>query len=382
MNIPSAYDINDDWSQFMRAYTPGELAPVVAQTAPLMKVAAAVDIDNICFLNISTKTKILYINCQVDIARVFWLIPIVEYGCPETGAIKKQMKFVARNPEEVVQMHEHLAATSYYTEHIIKQIDNPDARNVKFRDERKITVGLSKKDVICCRGKVKNAFYNCFSFVLRLNHNGVFREIHVKVFNTGKMEVPGVADDSLLEAAKPQIMAILAPHLAPGADYDIARPETSVLINSNFNCGFFINREAAHTILRSPPYNIEAVYDPCSYPGIKCKFYYDNMLAPDDPEQTGCVSLCDRGLKFSELTCRTRYTEVSFMLFRTGSGLIVGNCTELVLRTVFAFIRKFISSEQAAIRGPGNVSMTPPFVRAEKIHKKTIWVSPSPESKL
>jgi hypothetical protein len=64
------------------------------------------------------------------------------------------------------------------------------------------------------------------------------------------------------------------------------------------------------------------------------------------------------------------------MLFRTGSGLIVGNCTELVLRTVFAFIRGFISREQATIRGPGNTASTPPVAHAEKIHKKTIWVSP------
>ena len=30
-------------------------------------------------LYISTKTKVLYLNQQIDIHRIFWLIPIIEY---------------------------------------------------------------------------------------------------------------------------------------------------------------------------------------------------------------------------------------------------------------------------------------------------------------
>ena len=42
-------------------------------------------------------------------------------------------------------------------ENIIKQINNPTARRIKYKDERKITIGMSKKDIMNCRGKVKNA---------------------------------------------------------------------------------------------------------------------------------------------------------------------------------------------------------------------------------
>ena len=91
---------------------------------------------------------------------------------------------------------------------MIKSIDNPLARRNKFKDERKITVGVSKKDIMNCRGKVKNAFYNCFALILRFMYNGNFHEIHVKMFNTGKMEIPGITNKELLVNAKKIILYI------------------------------------------------------------------------------------------------------------------------------------------------------------------------------
>jgi hypothetical protein len=60
-------------------------------------------------------------------------------------------------------------------------------------------------------------------------------------------------------------------------------------INSNFDCGFYINRDKLHGILRSEKYGIESAYDPCSYPGVKCKFYYNNELDYDVSLQNGRI---------------------------------------------------------------------------------------------
>ena len=46
----------------------------------------------------------------------------------------------------------------------------------------------------------------------------------------------------------------------------------TVLINSNFNCNFYIIRNKLHHILKYN-YNIHSLFDPCSYPGIQCKFF-------------------------------------------------------------------------------------------------------------
>ena len=42
---------------------------------------------------VSTKTKISYLTCPIDIHAVFWNIPVLKYAVPMEGAIKKQMKF-------------------------------------------------------------------------------------------------------------------------------------------------------------------------------------------------------------------------------------------------------------------------------------------------
>ena len=78
-------------------------------------------------------------------------------------------------------------------------------------------------------------------------------------------------------------------------------------------------------------------------------------------------------MKLSELDDYKKYTEVSFMIFRTGSVLIVGNCTEKILRFVYDFIKNLLQSEYSIIYAPGNNEQSK--VKKEKIRKKIIYVT-------
>ena len=325
-------------------------------------------------LYISTKTKVLYLNQEIDIHSIFWLLPMIESWKPATGIIKKQMKIVSKTKEEYDEYRKKLEGVPYYTEHIMKQIDNPSARRIKFKDERKITIGLSKKDIMNCRGKVKNAFYNCFAMILRFQMSDEFKEIHVKIFNTGKLEIPGILNNDILDIVKKMILDILQLHIETPLTYiDIDRGEENVLINSNFNCGFYINRTKLHTILRGEKYRIESAYDPCSYPGVKCKFYFNNQKEYSLDVQTGVIMSEDRGMKMSELIDSKKYTEISFMIFRTGSCLIVGNCSERILLIVFDFIKGVLLSEYVSISVVNDNPNSK--VKKTKLRKKTIVVT-------
>lgn len=366
----------------------------ISNTFPKIEIHTEIVDENIpkCDdLYISTKTKVLFLNQEIDIQQIYWKIPVVEYWKPVSGVVKKQMKIVSKNPEEYAEYRAKLDGIYYYTENIIKQIDNPAARRIKFKDERKITIGISKKDIMNCRGKVKNAFYNCFAIILRFEYDGAFREIHVKVFNTGKLEIPGILNTRLFDIVKGMILNMLQPHIDGLVDFVENEKDDNVLINSNFNCGYYINRDKLHQILRSDKYGIEAAYDPCSYPGVKCKFYFNNeigfreMNGPDGPTdsitlqdemfhvQNGKINLLDRSMKMSELIDNKKYTEVSFMIFRTGSGLIVGNCSEKILRYIFTFIRNILSVEYPNI-SVGNEEIVTK-IKKTKLRKKTIMVS-------
>jgi len=326
-------------------------------------------------LYISTKTKVLFLNQEIDINNVFWNIPVTEYWRPDECVIKKQMKIVSNTPEEYGELVERLKTISYYTETVIKQINNPSARRIKFKDERKITIGISKKDIMNCRSKVKNAFYNCFAMILRFKYQSVFREIHVKVFNTGKLEIPGLLNSEILDIVSKMILNILQPHVTAPLSFVENKQDENVLINSNFNCGFYINREKLYSILRSEKYGIETSYDPCIYPGIKCKFYFNNEVGYDKTKQTGTIATEDRGMKKSELSENKKYTEVSFMIFRTGSCLIVGNCSETTLKFIFEFIKDILVAEYSHIYVENEEVVTKG--KKTKLRKKNISISNS-----
>ena len=111
-----------------------------------------------------------------------------------------------------------------------------------------------------------------------------------------------------------------------------------------FSCNFNINRDTLHSILRGK-YDIDATYDSCNYPGVKCKYYFYNDFGMDAERQRGTVMEEDRNLTVEELTKTMKYTKVSFMIFRTGGCLIVGNCSEEVLRFVYEFVKKMLLTE-------------------------------------
>ena len=217
------------------------------------------------------------------------------------------------------------------------------------------------------RSKKKQAFYNCFVMILRIKIDDLFREFHIKVFNTGKLEIPGVQSEAMYETVLNTIVQVLQPY----HDYKIEYKQISdtVLINSNFNCGFYVNREVLYDILRNK-YNIQAIYDPCSYPGIQCKFYYNSEI----DVQTGIQTTSDN-------KTNDKIIGVSFMIFRTGSVLIVGMCDETVLYSIYEFLKKLLKDEfkyicQKIINTESSVKD-----KKKKIRRKTINIVTSPLDK-
>lgn len=364
--------IDNEWNNFVNGINEPKLVGPEQNLDQLLDDDSIAEAPECEDLYISTKTKVLFLNQKIDIHTIFWNIPVIEYWTPNNGVVKKQMKIVSKTPEEYEEYKKRLENEKHYVENIIKQIDNQNARRNKFKDERKLSVGISKKDIMNCRGKVKNAFYNCFAIILRFKYESAFREIHVKVFNTGKLEIPGILNNNLLVIVKVMVLELLQPQLETPIEFIESDADDNVLINSNFNCGFYINREKLHNILRGDKYRIETAYDPCSYPGVKCKYYFNNDIGFDSNLQTGQV-LKEDNMKLSELDVNTRYTEVSFMIFRTGSCLIVGNCSERILKFIFEFIKKVLMTEYNQIQVASDEASTK--VKKTKLRKRTVQMT-------
>jgi len=355
-------------------------------------------------LYISTQTQIFFLNIPyIDVDTIFWNTPIVFYGTPENGVLKKQIRIVCSEKEEFEAYQTKLKSYLYYTEKIMKQIDNPKARKIKYRDVRKLTIGISKKDIMNCHGKNKNAFINCFAMIMRVKFQKKFHEVHVKVFNTGKMAIPGIVNESLLEETKKVLLSILQPHftdplslipadkspmvkrlvrgkkskgkedeLTTKSHFEYVQPKGNVLINSNFNCGYYIQQEKLKHILRDK-YKLNPSYDPTMYPGVKCKFFYDNNLP--DTEQRGYLAEADQNVTMTELDelVKEKYTKVSFMVFRTGNCLIVGNCSKPILCFVFEFVKNILMAEYENVKAINEVPVIK--MKKKKPRKKAVTFS-------
>lgn len=284
---------------------------------------------------ISTKTTISFLDREIPLNETFWNIPIVPYHIPSIGVIKKQMKFNSFSEEELQKNISRLDDSIFNEQLILSRIVKDEGR-VKYRDVRKISIGLSRKDITSYRCKKKGAFYNCFALILRIQHNDSFKEIHVKVFNTGKLEIPGIQSDDVLVKTLELLCSTLRkqPVGIEGVTWDSSR-NVIVLINSNFTCGYYINREKLYHRLKYH-YGINSAFDPCSYPGIQCEFYYnENNNIQDGKQPTSFMTTVEKN----------EYTKMSFMIFRTGSVLIVGKCTEYVLRNIYKFLKKMLEVE-------------------------------------
>ena len=313
-------------------------------------------------LYVSTQTKIAYLEQPINLD-IFWNIPVIPYSTSQNGVIKKEIKLNSKSADDLLMIQERLKTELYYKEHIMSHIDNPNGR-IKFKDIRKITIGISKKDIMSYRSKQKQAFYNCFVMILRINVESLFREFHIKVFNTGKLEIPGVQSETMFEIVLNHIISILQPH----HDYKLSYSQTSdtVLINSNFNCGFFIKRQALYDLLRNK-YNIQCIYDPCCpYPGIQCRFYYNSDLT----EQNGSQIMTENKNNKSK-----NITKVSFMIFRTGSVLIVGRCNQKIINNIYNFLTELLKNEFKFICQELNIKHFDCVKdKKKKIRKKIIYI--------
>ena len=318
---------------------------------------------------ISTQTKIAYLNQKIDLYKVFWLLPVIDYFSPKNGIIKKSIKTNSNSQEETDILDKIISNQKNVFVTKLSYIKN----SKKFKDVKKIDIGLCEKDIVSYRKKKKGAFYNCFALILRIFYKDRFREVHVKIFNTGKLEIPGIQYDELLTVTLDNLITIIQPFIDTKVSYNTDDVDT-VLINSNFTCRYYLDRFKLFQKLKYD-YNIQASYDPCSYPGIQCLFYYnlknkehDGVHIKGDEDDGGDdgkegkeakegkedkegkdgkdgdeVKDGDEGDEVKDK--KSGWRKISFMIFRTGSVLVVGNCNKYILNVTYEFIKKILKKE-------------------------------------
>jgi hypothetical protein len=300
-------ELEEQWKQFMNGTNVNENS-LNFQTKQGGRTNITEDPPECTKLKISTKSKIVYLNQRFDLDNLFWKVPIIDYDSEKEGVIKKQMKFNFTRQDQVDIFEEKLKKETCVKCTILNQINNPSGR-VMFKDVRKVDIGCCKNDLLKPNKPSKSAFYNCFVIIFRKIYKGIYREFHAKLFNSGKVEIPGIQEDEMLELSTEFLIKTIQSYCSEPL-CELKDKRELVLVNSNFNCQYYLNRELLLDILKKK-YKIKCNMDSCSYPGIQCKY------------------------KINE---GTKEKEVSFMIFRTGSVLIVGKCNDEQLDTIYRFL--------------------------------------------
>ncbi len=319
-----SFDCDEAWLNFCTNSDDSDNTSIIERETMSMEIS---DIPKCSSLYISTTTKISYFDKSIDLFKTFWNIPIISYSHYGSGCVKKQIKYTLTSEKDAIELEEKIKQYEVCNMQQITYINNPN-KNI-YKDVRKVNIGLSEKDITSHRCKKKGAFYNCYVIILRLFDDDLqkFKETHVKIFNTGKLELPGIKSKQFHKKVLQYLITMFSNHC--GLTLYVSDKHETVLINSNFSCGYCINREKMARLLQEK-YFYETAYDPCSYPGIMSKWYI--------PETNG---------------------KISFMIFRTGSVLIVGKCSEEDIGILYDRLQKIFQDEFININVPNCIVSKP-----------------------
>lgn len=342
--------------------------------------AAHMDTD----LHISTRTCIAHTRA-LDIYALFWTLPINEFSAMTNGIVKKLIKYDVYSEEAIKELDD--TCEKYRSEgvnvaetilkhiiHVKKQpakkpkgrkgvvaptptVETIVAEEKKLTHSRKISVGTCKKDELNNLKKkkmkeAKSAFSNCLAINVRYHHADSdttilpstplnYHEYHVKIFNTGEIEIPGIKNIETFKGLLELITDLIGQVTGVPTTYMIDENEL-VLINSTFYCGYELNREALSNIL-SNKYGLSCTYDPSVYPGILCEFYY-NIELPFDAQTGLCPS--DHKPKASKKILKKTILTITYMIFRTGNVLILGKCVESVILHLYDRMKRILEVER------------------------------------
>ena len=242
-------------------------------------------------LRISTITSILKLSQIIELGKIYTNIPIskkyipyIEYGC-----------------------------------------DNPPR-------------GFSEKSLIKKRKKKKKKiFYN--QATIHVIHDG--KIMNVKLFNNGRIQITGLKNENQAVKLVKKLIQYFKDFEVIG-DYTELIENKIVLINSDFDLGFEINRDKLHCEIIGD--GIYSSYEPCIYPGVNIKYFINTNNTWGICE---CENMCNgKGNGCGDGLCK----KVTIAVFKSGKVIITGGQNKDQITESYRFITNFIENKKDSLK--------------------------------
>lgn len=288
--------VDNEWESFLNTKS---LSTSIEKPVNKVSDVGISEIPKTLPLKISNKSYLNYLNHELDIQKLFWNLPVINFNNLTEGIISLQARIKCETDDQQKEYNRNLnkaiSTNKYVAVKCAIKMDSDVSYNKKYKEVNYVINGLTNN--ILLGNYPTKLFSNCIILYIRIKHadTNEYHEYHIKIVNTGKFKITGITDESVI----PIIIDKLLTQINTSMNYDklsdsyirFVKREL-IHINSNTNCGYKLDKFKLQHIFNKT-YNIQAKMQP-NYPGIICEYVIEN------------------------------YNRIKFIVFQTGSILIIG----------------------------------------------------------
>ncbi len=227
---------------------------------------------------------------------------------------------------------------------------------MEHKDKR---IGASQKDMLTKKKVAKKTFFNQSTLVVRKRREenpNVFKEVNIKLFANGGIQMTGITGISFGEAVLKWLLPILSSLPKPISENKLEMKSLKLqLINSDYHVNGNINRDELHTIL-SEDYSLFSSFEKLIHQGVNIKYYYNKARSPDTQQGICmCPNPC-AGTGDGEAIGDCK--KITVLAFQTGDIIVTGARRKEQLDEAYSFMNTILKRHAREILRP--------FASAEK----------------
>jgi len=226
-----------------------------------------------------------------------------------------------------------------------------------YIEHGKNTKGVNPKQLSAKKQSKKKVFYNQITIVIQPE---IGYKNNIKLFNNGSISMTGLKK---IEHGRISV-GILVDRLKVAYDTCNIIRYNIELINSDFRIDYEIKRNELHKLLINN-YKIFSSYEPCIYPGVNSKFYWNQEYS--DNEYFGrcyCSKACSgKGKGVGNGDCKV----ITIAAFQSGSIIITGANNIKQIDIAYQFITNLFNKHREQLQ-----QIDAPFLKETKIIKTKV----------
>lgn len=196
--------------------------------------------------------------------------------------------------------------------------------------------GFSEKSLIKKRKKKKKKiFYN--QATIHVIQDG--KIMNVKLFNNGRIQITGLKNENQGDKLVKKLLVYFK-DFEVVCDYTELIDSEIVMINSDFDIGYSIDRQRLHDEIIDN--DIYSSFEPCIYPGVNIKYFINTNNTYSGI--CNCEKLCNgKGKGCGDGDCK----KVTVAVFMSGKVIITGGSNKSQINESYRFITNFIESNKS-----------------------------------